>query len=164
MNALVGVLLVINVFSISALWLAKRDNKLGPPKGPQKGELFLKEALNLSSEQFEKIKVLRTNHFEEMEALRRASDENRRNMFAEIKAVKPDTLLLVKYAAQIGSAQAAIEELTIHHFLNIKSVLDPGQVTEFNRTLEGLLPPPQGPPRGGPPGGPGRPGRRPPPR
>lgn len=167
MNALVVVLLVINIFSISALWLAKKSNKPGPPKGPEKGELFLKKALDLSSEQFETIKVLRTDHFEEMQALRRANRENRRNMFEQIKAVKPDSILLVKYAAQIGSVQAALEELTTNHFLDIKKELNPEQTLKFNQTLERLLPPPPGMPGGplrGGPGGRDRPGRRPPPR
>lgn len=154
MNALVVVLLVINVFSITALWLAKQGSKPGPP-GPKEGEMFLREALQLSDAQVEQLKVLREDHFREMHALRRANEKNRRNMFDEVKAVKPDSVLLVKYAAQIGSAQAAIEELTVSHFLAIKAMLSPEQVFEFNQTLERLLPPPPPPPG---------PGRRPPPR
>ncbi len=158
MNALVVVLLVVNIISISALWLAKNEKRSGPPLRPKNGELFLKEALGLSPSQLEEIKLLRENHFQEMQALRKASDGSRRKMFEEIKAVKPDSLLLVKYAEQIGSAQAAIEKQTIHHFIDIKSVLEPEQLVKFNRTLERLLPPP--PP---PPGGPDRPERKPPP-
>jgi Spy/CpxP family protein refolding chaperone len=173
LNTLVVVLLVVNVFSITALWLSNREDRHGPPdRPPANAEKFLQEALDLTSDQMEVIKTLREEHFREMQALVRANEESRIKMFEEVKAIKPDTVLLVKYAGQIGSTRAAIEELTTKHFLAIKSELRPDQVSRFNQTIEKLIPGPRGPGRGRPggpppgrhrgPGGHGDPGGPPP--
>ena len=155
MNWLVILLLVINIGSLSALWLSRSDGKKPPRHHKADGEGFLAKKLELNEEQIKEVKKLREAHFQEMDALQRAAGMARRNMFEEIKAIKPDSILIVKYAAQIGNTVGAREELTSKHFLDIKAILTEKQLDQFNQVVGQLLPPP--------PHGRGRRGERPPP-
>ncbi len=162
MNWLVMALIAIKILSISALWVSQ-SKKQGPPAHQGKnGIVFLKKELDLNPEQVSQISALRADHFKEIEALHKAAREKRRAMFKEINSSQPDSILLVRYAAEIGSSQAAIEETTIIHFLHIKSILTEKQLNQFQQVVDKLLPPPGGPPGHGRHGGPPPPRRRPP--
>ena len=148
-NWLVAVLLVINIASITALWMRGKGSK-GPNKHMRPdGGGFLAKQLNLNDEQKKQVEKLRAEHFQEVRALQRASGEVRRKMFKEIEQIKPDSILIVKYAAEIGSTVAEIETRTSQHFLDIKSILTEKQLVQFHRIVEQLMPHPGPPPQGG---------------
>lgn len=147
-------LVVMNIVSLSALWIGytKRPGREMPGKG---GDKFLEQKLELRPEQTEKLKALRVSHFNKMEDLKREFRESRKGLH-EFWKVENGAAQGKGLAEKIGRLQADIELEIFAHFSDIREICDDKQKQVFDSIIEDVL---QGGMRREGPGG-----NRPPPR
>ncbi|NVJ48221.1 MAG: Spy/CpxP family protein refolding chaperone [Cytophagia bacterium] len=140
------VLALMNVILLAFLWFGQKHNKRLISGG---GGLFvLTEKLGLSEDQKDQLAVLREEHFQRMEPLRRQSHESRDRLHS-LWASGGTTEQIDSLSANIGHIQAQIEKNTFQHFSEIRAICNPEQKKIFDQIIKDVLR--QGERREGPP-------------
>lgn len=130
-------LVVMNVVSLSALWIGYKRG-LGGDKPSGGGDRFLEQKLELRPEQTEKLKVLRRSHFKKMNDLKREFHESRKGLH-EFWKVENGAAEAKGQAEKIGRLQADIEMEIFAHFADIREVCDDEQKKVFDSIIEDVL-------------------------
>ena len=141
---IVVALIVMNVISLSVLWIgySKRPGK----RLDRGGQRFLEKTLGLSPEQIKSIQTLRKAHFEEMQSFQRDFHEARKRLHA--LSPSGNSTEAEDLARNIGELQTNME-LSIHQHLNaIRDVCTEEQKAKFDEIREEMLR--RGESRGGP--------------
>lgn len=130
-------LVVMNIVSLSALWIGytKRPGRETPGKG---GDKFLEQKLELRPEQTEKLKALRVSHFNKVEGLKREFRESRKGLH-EFWKVENGAAQAKGLAEKIGRLQADIELEIFTHFSDIREICDDKQKKVFDSIIEDVL-------------------------
>lgn len=149
-------LIVMNIVSLSALWLGHERRAGRGLRGEGPGGRFLEEKLELTSAQGEELKVLRGAHFDRMDQLRKDFHEKRKQFHEQLKAERSPAQV-EGLADEIGRLQAGIEKEIYRHFSDIRAICNQDQKVVFDQIIEEVLR--RGQQRGGPQQGP--PSRRP---
>lgn len=130
-------LVVMNIVSLSALWIGygKRPGRDKPGNG---GDKFLEQKLELRPEQTEKLKALRVSHFRKMEDLKREFRESRKGLHDFLK-VENGAAQAKGLAEKIGRLQADIELEIFAHFSDIREICDDKQKQVFDSIIDDML-------------------------
>lgn len=150
---LVVILTVINVTVIGTIVYHSMNQKFhhAPPpqekgfKGP--GKNFLARELKLNASQEVIYKGSREQFFKSSKAIFKQLETNRVSLIAEMSKAAPDTVLLYKYANEIGRLHASHKRLTINYFLGLKKILTPEQDQKLDSLYKKIIAPemPMGP-------------------
>ena len=140
-------LIVMNIVSLSALWIGYTKRPGGMKGSERVGANFLKEQLGLTAEQVQSLETLRMDHFSEMEGLRREFLETRET-FHKLPRNQQNTDQMDDLAAKIGGLQAQMEKAIYHHFSDMRDLLTEDQKEIFDNVIDDVLR--RGEKRGGP--------------
>lgn len=157
-------LVLLNLGFVAAMWWPKGEKHGRPGEGPprhQTERLFKKE-LDLDEAQFEKVKILREQHFEEVQELLKQVRANKSEMFNALEGSNPDTSAANAFAKKSGALESQIDQLLIQHFMDLRAVCNEEQRQKLEKVFKRAIgkpghgPGPKHPPKGD--------GHRPPPR
>lgn len=137
LTILVVILAAMNLFFLSRPFLGGSHKGHHPPGG-KGSERKMDRKLGFDENQIKKHKHFREAHRDASLVLQKELNSELKNLYQLIQAdtfstVKKDSLLKI-----IESKTTAINELNVNHFLNLKSILKPEQVTGFNKMIEHL--------------------------
>ena len=141
-KALVWVLVVLNVFLISSIWLKRDGTHPGPDQGPPGGEKasdFLAEQLHLSPQQTTDFTTLKHTHHEAVMALQEKGKELHQVFFDQLKNNSVDSVQIKEMAAAIANNQTQIELLTFKHFVQVRKLCDDKQRQKFDEIIQEVL-------------------------
>ena len=115
LKQIIAVLVLINMATLSYMWL-----KNGDRKGRGEGALeYLTNELQLSDEQQKQFSVLRKEHNEEHKHYRQKGKQLHDDFFASLKV--DDSVLTEKIADSISVFQKQLELSTFYHFKKIRA-------------------------------------------
>lgn len=170
-------LIVLNVATLTTLWLLK-DTRQGPPRNPTSGVVeFLVKELGFDSVQKRELIQLREKHHQKMMEIRRHNRDAKDAFFELLQKQDTPDSVIEKAATESNKYNKETDILTFHHFQQIRNLCNEEQKKKFSKVIEEVLrmiaPPPgkqQGPPQkdgerpDGPPPGDDRRGPPPPPK
>src|SRR3989304_2615820 len=133
-------LVILNVFTISLLWLNQYSRPVAPPplrepKEDQRTLQFLQKELNLTDAQIQQYDQLRQAHNKRTRLLVNDIRYSKREMMDEIFKDEPDTSKSMQIADLIGKKQTELERITFKHFLDLKELCGKEQLNK----LQGLM-------------------------
>lgn len=152
-------LIVLNIFTISLLWMNRPDERPLPPRAVPPGQQapgtlkFLQQELGFTDAQIEEYDQIRKRHHQRVFALQNDVHRYKREMMEEVFAQRPDTTRAKELAALLSEKQEQIERFTFLHFLDLKALCGKEQSKKLHRLIDEFLrkqPLPQGH-RSGPP-------------
>lgn len=140
---LIGILLVVNILTITIIWILVMRDKQPPPFGfagkpPGGGELLQKE-LNLSDEQKKQFEDARKENFAQSDVLFKELNEVRTKYFGELQNEKTDTALVNSLLKRISAIQIELEKLRFEHFRYLLSICTAEQKEKFKPILKEIL-------------------------
>ncbi len=97
----------------------------------------LREALDLSDEQFEQLQALKTEHREEMQGNREAVQALRAEVKTELKKDSPSSSETDRLAEEIGDLHTEMTKSLVAHLLEIKEILTPEQFEKMGELHQG---------------------------
>jgi len=133
-------LVVLNVFTISLLWLNQHSRPSTPqPLSEQKDDQrtlqFLQKELNLSNAQIQQYGQLRQAHAELTRLLVNEIRDSKREMMNEIFNDEPDTARAMQIADLIGKEQTELERITFKHFSDMKELCGKEQLDKLHKLM-----------------------------
>ena len=156
------VLIALNIVTLSTFWLM-REKEMGRPGGNQPALVdFLVTELGLDSAQKKQLIVLRDEHRQQMQAIRRNNRDAKNAFFDLLQQEDLTDTALAAAAKEAAKYDAETDILTFRHFQKIRALCNEEQKMKFESVIRQVLrmmaPPPPGRPQGGPP--PGRDGEK----
>ena len=140
---LIGILLVVNVLTITIIWILVARDKQPPPFGftgkpPGGGELLQKE-LNLTEVQKKQFEDARKENFAQSDVLFKELNEVKTKYFGELQNEKTDTELVNSLLRRISAIQIDLEKLHFEHFRYLLSICTKEQKEKFKPILKEIL-------------------------
>lgn len=132
------VLAVMNISLLVFLWFGYKHNQTLITGGNGGGLKVLVEKLSLSEGQRAQLEVLRREHFQRMDPLRRQSHETRAKLHS-LWATGGTEAQVDSISNKIGELQAQIERNTFRHFSDIRSFCSPDQKRIFDQIIQDVL-------------------------
>ena len=134
-------LVVLNVFTISLLWLNRNTHSDAPsPVGGQKQDQqtlqFLQKELNLTDAQIQQYDQFRRAHNKQTRLLVNDIRDSKREMMDEIFNNEPDTSKAMRIADLIGKKQTELEVITFKHFLDLKGLCGKEQLDKLHGLMD----------------------------
>jgi len=130
-NWLIVVLLVINVLTVSILWMqTARTTEPRPQQQDARGSEsvnLLKKALDLNEGQTKHFDSRRASQLEQTKALNDRLAALKRQLSDELFKDHPDTMLAQQQAKGIGELQANLEMMRFEYFRELLAVCTPEQ-------------------------------------
>ncbi|MBR9999588.1 MAG: periplasmic heavy metal sensor [Cyclobacteriaceae bacterium] len=139
------VLIILNLASITAVWLEERDNQdpvMRDPARIGRREHFLKERLNFTFGQQAQFDSLLTHHRSELEA----TIEEIRSLREELMGMMKNqefTTGAEEIVRQIGEKQSELELLNYRHFKEVLTICNDEQKQIFLETVKRAVGPRQ---------------------
>lgn len=129
-------LLFLVVINISALvtfffYYSGQKKQSADIAGENSFRVFQKE-LSLTPIQSEKVCSINAQHRTRSEPIASALKEKRSELLEELSTENPDTLLLTKYAEEIGALQKELQLASIRQYLDLKVVCDSCQCRKLS--------------------------------
>ncbi len=144
----IGVLVLLNLTTISLLWLGHPPKK-GPPPSIHH---FLEKELQLDQQQIAQIEALQETHRAEQRQNEQELREARKNLFQALAAKEVDDAVVIQLQSELLTKQEAMNQSMADHFLELKVICTPEQQQKLGEIFIRALRPPPGPGhRGGPP-------------
>ena len=135
------VLIIINISALLTFFIMFRAEKKELPEAASNNtSRTFQEQLSLTQEQSDTVFYINNNHRRVAEPISVALKEKRSELLAELEKDHPDTVLLDRYADEIGTLQKEMQKASIRHYLELKGVCDPHQcrkLSSFYRQLYG---------------------------
>ena len=142
-NWLIVVLLVINVLTVSILWMqTARTNEPQPPQQDARGSEsvnLLKKALDLNEGQTKHFDSRRTSQLEQTKALNDSLAALKRQLSDELFKDHPDTMLAQQQTKEIGELQANLEMMRFEYFRELLAVCTPEQKNKLRPIVTELF-------------------------
>lgn len=126
----IAIITVILTGLLVGVSLAQPPGKKGP--NPERGERFLERIPNISEEQKEQIKELKTDHMKEVLPLRNQVDEKEAHLKTLSTADKVDMAKINKTIEEIGNLKITIAKNRAAHKQKIRNVLNEDQRIVFD--------------------------------
>ncbi len=136
-------LVLLNVFSLSALWFQILNRTPAPPPDRPGNDLrsaqhFLERELLLTEDQIEEFGKLRSQYFSDSRNIVEEIHKLKREIMDELFLPSPDSSKVAGISENIGEKQAQLERLNFYHFLELKAICQPGQEEKFRRLIRDL--------------------------
>ncbi|NUN09132.1 MAG: periplasmic heavy metal sensor [Ignavibacteriaceae bacterium] len=127
---IIGVLVLLNIFSVGTFWFRAFDRPAGPPPPPpDRPELVMAEELNLSPEQVMKFKESKEKHKFESEKLISEIFRRKNDLMQLVFSGKKDKSKTAdSLIAGISRMQGELELITYKHFSELASFCEPHQL------------------------------------
>lgn len=139
---LIGILLVVNIVTISALWFLI-SNKPSIPENMGKkfptGIGLLQQELNLSDEQAALFEKFRKENFEKTGVSFEKLNEVKNLLFEQIIKVNPDTLVVNDLVSKINGILTELEISRFNHFRDLLNICNEEQKKKFIPVIKDFL-------------------------
>lgn len=140
---LIGILLVVNVLTITVIWILVARDKQPPPfdRGgkPSDGADLLQKELNLTDAQKKQFEDSRKENFAKSDVLFQQLMNVKNNYFGELRKERTDTVLVNSLLSKISSVQIELEKLRFEHFKYLLSICNSEQKEKFMPILKEFL-------------------------
>jgi Spy/CpxP family protein refolding chaperone len=141
---IIGILIILNILSIGAMWLFKFKGPHPPPpmqmnQPPKDGKMFLKEELKLSAEQTEQFEKLRDEHFIKINTIQEEIRKLKDDMYNLLVSKYADSVKAPELAGKISDKQKEIELATFNHFRKLRDICSDEQKAKFDILLREML-------------------------
>lgn len=142
------VLLAMNVATIGTLvYHARQSEKQAVQVQQEKsttaqgetGTRYFREQLNLDMQQTEKFREINREYNRASNRLARQLEIHRIDMVEMLGSDQPDTLSLRKISHEIGVKHEELKNLTIHYYLDMKSVCNEEQKEKLRSIFRGMV-------------------------
>ena len=155
------ILVALNVFTLSTIWLTKLFKQDPHPHAFQEErrplvDNFIERELNFSDDQIRKFEESRKKHAIQSKTLHDEVFIKKEILINELFNSEVDSLMILKLSEEIGMMQTELEMQNNSHILELKSICNPEQQEKlkflFNEMLEKSrpdqhnFPPPHQPP------------------
>ncbi len=100
---------------------------------------FLRDELNLNSEQHQQFRNFRQNFHEQANLLTRKMQVKRNEMMAELEKVNSDTIHLGKLAKEIGNMHTELKHLTFEYYLEMKNICSDEQKEKLYQIFKAMV-------------------------
>ena len=132
-------LVVMNVATLTTLWLIK-DKRPGPPTDPKSGVVdFLVKELGFDSVQKQKLIVLRNEHQDKIKELRKHNRDAKDAFFALLQQADTPDSVIEKAAIASTVYDKETDILTFKHFQQIRNLCTAEQKKKFENVIEEVL-------------------------
>jgi len=126
-----AVLLLINLILVALLFFGKPDNHARHP------ENYIKQKLDLTSEQNDAFKKLIKDHRSEINRILDAKRQIQTELFVSLNAPENTERRDVLYK-ELGDLQISAEQVNVNHFMDIKSLCTENQLDQFQELTKEL--------------------------
>jgi Spy/CpxP family protein refolding chaperone len=128
-NALIIILVVINIISLSFIWYKEMNRPKLPPPQPGGEEVggFIKEQLNLNKEQKKKFDEYMKEHAVVTSRMNDKIGEIKREILLEAFSANPDSNKVNELVQQISKLHGEYEKYLYFHFQKLASVCNTEQ-------------------------------------
>ncbi len=142
------VLLVLNIFTITMLWIDKFGDSgfRKPGQGRENINKFLFSELNLSQEQSDQFREARIKHHQKSKALKDEIFRLKQRIINQVFEENPDEDLVEDLSSRIGELETEFEKEIYSHFTQLKNICNEDQVGKFEQIFREVFT------RRGPPG------------
>ncbi len=137
---LIILLVVLNLFSLGALWFSKGPS---PPEGPEvkmdhkeRIDGFFKKELNLDEDQMVELRKLTGEHLEKRKENGKLLREEKRKLVKALSAETEDSLTIDSILFEISRLETINERLFVEHFRNLKAMCTPEQQENLHRVFD----------------------------
>ncbi len=138
LKTVIFILLIINIGTLSFLWINHPPKDNGPHRGGEIGEYLMHE-LKFNPEQRKQFEQLREEHRSAVKGWRDANEKLRGELFDLMGVYPSDSTRILQLADSISSVQKKIEISTFYHFQKVRTICTPEQQNEFDQVIkEGL--------------------------
>lgn len=133
-------LLLINISAFTTILLMNgKTSSVEQKSDKYKSDMFLKEELNLSDEQFSQLSKLDGNVFRNYQLLIDKQCELNFDLLEELSSENPSKETLDSIAERIGRYQTLLKKQTIKHFINIRSICSDEQKILLDDLLKEMM-------------------------
>ncbi|HOP05769.1 MAG TPA: periplasmic heavy metal sensor [candidate division Zixibacteria bacterium] len=142
------VLVCLNIVSVTLLWFQYFDR---PPQPQERGndpQDFLIQELQFDAQQADSLRTMRCEYMHFTDSIRLQVAQLNEQLFSEVFADNPDTVLVNRVAEEIGSRQSEIQQMLFAHFEQIRQICRPEQEERLKGLIlnifqGGRIPPPE---------------------
>lgn len=148
-NIIIGIIALLLLVNLSAITTMLYMRWLKPPFPPKADKMmehaeirmhhYMQDKLNFSANQMDDFMVIKESFRNESSKLMNDIHKYNREIILELKNDKPNIDKLKHFAEEIGKNHASIKEMTIKHYLELKSLCNPEQYDALNVFFEKLL-------------------------
>ena len=145
---IIGILVILNLVTITFLWLGKPKQLPAPPEIKARLGDFIAKELRLTPAQKEKFNEYRQEHFDTTNYLSRQINDKKKEIMKEVFSTNPDKDKVHELAEEIGNLNVRQQEFLFNHFMKLKSALRADQVKRLKNLVHNsmrLSPPPKSP-------------------
>lgn len=136
---IIAILVALNIFSISALWI--QSGKINPPPPAESGNppilpvKLMQEELGFTNEQVQKYTDLRNAHRHQLKEVNDELTALSIHIADEIFAPEPNDKLVDSLAENIGNLHTKIELLRYDHFKSLAQICNAEQKKKLHPIL-----------------------------
>lgn len=134
------VLLIINASAMGTMLYFRFFERSEFSAGfiPERPPRFLQDRLKLNEEQRDCFAKMHMGFREAVAGIREDMAINRREVLEEITKSEPDTIKLMKLAAEYGELHSSLKMQTVRHFLEMKGKIRPEQKEFFRKFIQSM--------------------------
>lgn len=135
-------LLVINISAFATLLLMNNNVTNSPAQQTSehyKSDEFLKEALELTDDQFKKVSEMDYKIFRVYQNILDMQCESNFKLMAELSSENPNNQVMDSIAKQIGGLYTGLKRQTIKHFINIRSICTDEQSLLLDKLIKDMM-------------------------
>ena len=142
-NILIGLLVVLNLLSLSSIWMqtaAMHDTQPAPGDNrPAESTDLLKKSLDFTDAQAARFEHLRAD--ERMQAMQQNDRlaELKTRLADELFSPRPDSSKMYLTAREIGETQSAIEIIRVKHFQSLLAICTPEQKEKLKPIIKQIF-------------------------
>lgn len=147
-RAVIIILLLLNLGTLGFMWMNGREHTGEHGHHPPRPDGIIITRLGLNEHQQEQFFTFRDEHHGQMVEIQQESSKLHKELFALLQQANADTVLKDSLLARIQILNLRKEEVTFHHFQQLRSILNPGQLDKFDDLVEDISQQIMGPHRG----------------
>ena len=144
----IGILIILNIFSLSALWMGhlkyrgERDkfHNQRDISDERRGDSgFLPKELDLDPEQAKNIKALRKEHQNQMMEIQKTIHQKKKQFIEEAFAEEVNDSALNSLINELGQLQIDLEQINKEHIIKMRENFNPEQLVRFKRLFGEMI-------------------------
>ncbi|MCE1190103.1 MAG: periplasmic heavy metal sensor [Ignavibacteria bacterium] len=141
-----GILIIMNVALMATMWFGGPRPPHGAPPPPLPPEEFIARELNLSGQQRDQFRTEQEHHFAKIKDAHEEAQKLKSDGYKFITGTNPDTAQAMECYRKACALMLELDRETMHHFIRLRSYLQPEQVEKFDKVLTEMftkMPPPR---------------------
>ena len=131
-RALILLLVVMNIGSLTMVWMSYGTSDDHPPTKPPVSTDFLKAELGWNEAQLAEFEQLRSTHHDKARVINEELRGLKQSMFEKVVNDTPDEQI-DEITTQIGTKQAELDRLTYLHFRDVRDICEGDQKAKFDQ-------------------------------